>query len=309
MKFRTIFAPGVALVCCLAVVACSGASGSAKAEIPDSPDGTIKVVASELANHRPQILWEALPASYQQDISQITHDFAAKMDPELYNQLVAFAQKAVTVLLDKKELILGSSMVQLKEEDLADIEQGWNTSLVALDTLLHSEISNIESLKTIDLNAFLAGTGSALMDQAAAASKETPEDPFENEVMARLHALQVELLESDADTAKVKVSVPDEDSEELRMVRVEGRWIPAEMAETWDKDVAEAKIKVAELSEEEMAQAKMQGMLFLAMADSFLDQLAAVQSSEEFDALAQGLLGGFMGGGTPPPPPQEITGG
>ena len=82
----------------------------------------VQAVSTALGNNQPQILWEAMPASYRTDITEITHEFATKMDPELYNQLLAFAQKAVAVLLDKKEFILGSSMVQLKDEDLADIE-------------------------------------------------------------------------------------------------------------------------------------------------------------------------------------------
>jgi hypothetical protein len=305
MKYDRLTKSSLALLCCIAALACTGVSGTGKAEIPDSPDGTVQVVASELANNRPQILWEALPVSYQQDISQLTHDLANKMDPELYAKLFAFAQKTSAVLLEKKEYILGSSMVSLSPEDLEDLESGWDTSLVALDTLLHSEISNIETLKTIDFHNFLSTTGTALMDQAAAASKQDPDDPFENEFKAKINGLQVELIESGEDTATVKLTVPEEDPEELKLVKVENRWVPADLAETWDEEIAEAKQQIAELDQEEMDQVKMQAMLFLAMAESFVDQLAAIQSSEEFDQLAQNLFGSFMGGATPP---QDITG-
>ena len=50
-------------------------------DIPSTPDGTVRAVAEGLADRHPEVIWQALPPTYQKDITELTHAFAERMDP------------------------------------------------------------------------------------------------------------------------------------------------------------------------------------------------------------------------------------
>src|SRR5688572_11963811 len=77
----------------LALLAGCGSS----AGIPSTPDGTVQKVTSDLANDRPQVVWQALPASYQSDIREVIVAFADKLDADLWNRTFAVLGKITRV--------------------------------------------------------------------------------------------------------------------------------------------------------------------------------------------------------------------
>ncbi len=299
MKIRSRFTLSASLIAIAVGLACAGGAGAIS--IPDTPDGTVTAVAQNLADGHPEVVWMALPPSYQQDITDVTHAFAEKMDPELYNKVFSVANKAVTVLTDKKDIILESKMLESAGEERATVENGWDTGMAFLGTLLTSEISDLEKMKTLNYEDFIKGTGTSLMEQAAAMSANNPEDPYANEFQAKFEAMTVVVKDTEGDNATLVISVPDEDPENVQMTKVEGRWIPSDMADDWADGIADAKLKIEEITPETMAQNKMQAMMMLAMAESFIDQVGQVNSAEELDTLIGGMFGGMMGGMAPPP--------
>ena len=99
---------GYAIVLAALVMAVQSANA---VDLPDSPDGTVRVVMQSLADRHPEVLWQALPASYQKDITDLTHAFAEKMDPEIWQTAFRLGNKAVGILRDKKQYILDSCTV------------------------------------------------------------------------------------------------------------------------------------------------------------------------------------------------------
>ena len=89
------------VVCCSVVVAAVGCG-----QTNVSPDQTVKNVAQGIVDKKPQVLWEYLPKSYQKDVTDLIHEFAGKMDKELWTKGFTIAQKATRVLQEKKEFIL-----------------------------------------------------------------------------------------------------------------------------------------------------------------------------------------------------------
>jgi hypothetical protein len=265
-------------------------------EIPDSPDGTVKAVSAALADRHPEVLWQALPPTYQKDITEITHAFAAKVDPAVWEAAFGVGRRTAGLLRDKKNIILASSMLESAGKDREELAAGWDSMVALLDSFFTSDISRVEALKTIDWQAYLATTGKSLMDLAAEKSKASGDDAFDREFTDKLRQTKVELVASEGDTSTVRVSAPDEEPEEMQLVRVEGRWVPADMAKDWDQKVAEAKTKLAEITDEEMQQGSMQAMMMIGMVDGVLAQLETVTTAEEFDQAIQGILGPFLGG-------------
>jgi len=294
---RTTFSRFAAALLILAVsVACAqNADSTVKAPVvPDTPEGTVLAAGKAIQEHRPEFFWHALPETYKQDLTTITHEFAQKMDPALYDRGFALIMRAIEVLDDRKDIILASETFNAAgaEVDADEIRQGLSNAQVFTDILKASEIATLDGLGKVDWERFLATTGSQMIESAAAMEREGGENPFDD-----LDSLAAETLEISEDRAKVRISSKDHEPEEVEMVRVEGRWVPAEMADEWPQFIDDARKGLAEMTPENMAAQKTQIMMIFGMADGFIEQIASLQTPEEFDAAIGPMLAPFLGGG------------
>jgi hypothetical protein len=262
--------------------------------LPETPDGTVLAVAKHLADHDPGILWEALPPSYRTDINDLTRAFAAAMDAELYDRSMALLRRAVEVLQEKQPIILRSQTVAGSGVDVAALERGMTGALAAGHALLTSPVATLEGLGAIDWQKFLSTTGGQLMTLADGAPAAGAEAPAE-QPLAMLRGLKVETVSTTGDAAVLRLTSGDREPKEIKLTRVEGRWVPTEMAEQWPQKVAEAKAKLAELTPERFAELKPQALMGLAMAEGFVGQVAAIQTPEEFDAAVGPMIEAVMG--------------
>ena len=80
MRFPYSASVSFVVLTLLVAIGCGG-GGGAGLTIPDSPDGTVRVVLDGLVEHQPEVVWRALPPSYQQDVLGLTRDFADTVDP------------------------------------------------------------------------------------------------------------------------------------------------------------------------------------------------------------------------------------
>lgn len=284
------------LCCALATFVIAIAAPALSVEIPDTPDGTVKVVAEELANRHPEVLWQALPPSYQKDVAELTHAFAARMDPTVWTAAFGLGRKTADLLRDKKTIILSSSMLESAGDNRQHLEDGWDPMVSVLDGFFSSDVARLDALKTMDWEHYLQTTGRDLMNRAAEASKASGEDSFDRDFSQKLKKTKIEVVSQEGDQATLLVSAPDEQPEELKLTRVEGRWVPSDMAADWDREIADAKQKLATLSDEEIQQQSMQAMMAIGMVDGMLTELESVETSEQFEQAIQGFLGPFLGG-------------
>jgi len=294
---------------CLAVLVTVLACGvPSNAGVPSTPDGTVMYVSQQLANGHPEILWEALPAGYQGDVTSLTHDFATKMDAEVWNRSFAVMAKAVNLMKDKKELFFQTRLFDMAGDRKDEIAGNWDTATTFLDTLLKSDVSKLERLQTINWKQFLSTTGAQLMQVMKDASATTEKDSYKNDFLAKLQGFKVEVKTSEGDTATIVLTAPDEEPKEIVLTRIEGRWVPKELSEDWKEKVTEARAKVDSLTPETMAQQKMQFMMFLGMAEGMIDQLAQAQTPEQLEQMLGGIFGQFIKppqGSSEPAAPEE----
>ena len=157
-------------------------------------------------------------------------------------------------------------------------------------------LSSLDTIKTIDWETYIATTGRELMNLAAEKSKANGDDTFDREFAQTLKQTEVEVVSRDGDTATLRMTAPGEDPEEVQLTRVEGRWVPSEMATDWDQNIADARQKIAAVTDEEIQQGSMQAMMMIGMVDGALTQLETIETAEEFDQALQGILGPFLGG-------------
>ncbi len=282
------------------VLACFliGCGGGSKA--PATPTETVKKVTTDLANNKPQVVWDSLPPSYQKDVDGVIKDFAGKMDPELYNQGFVLLQKVVKILETKKTYILNNPM--LASVDKAQAEKNWSAVVQLPSILANSEISDLEKLKKLDVQRYLADSGAQLMAQFEALSKLAPKSDGKEiqDYKKTLQQTKATVVSQKGDTAQVKMEVPGQPATTDAWVKVEGRWIPKEMADDWKKKIKEAKDGIAKM--ETQIKNKAQALGQMKSIEGMLDQFLATKTEEEFNQMLNQtlmplmmMLGGGMG--------------
>lgn len=242
------------------------AGGQSPVEVAPAPhgpaetaDNAVLAVMEGLNQGHPEVLWDFLPESYQRDLNELVHLFARKMDAELWNKTVAVLRKLVVVLKTKKQFLAA---------DLTPVAN-------LLETLLAGEAADLEKLKAFDGRLFLAGTGARLIAQLR---KLLPN------VNNMLDFKKVALVKSQGETATVEITTSF-DTTEREFVRVEGKWVPKDLAEAWLDQIGNAQAVLSvRLSPDNLAEMKTQVLPLLAAVDGVLDHLAAARNQDDFQA-------------------------
>jgi len=269
-------------------------AGCGKSE--DGPDKAMRAVADGLAANQPEVLWDALPPTYQQELTGLVHELGGKMDAEVWGKSFAVATKLCDTLKTKKDFLLANPMLAGLLKDKAEqISTNWDPAVDCVLTLVKSDVADVEKLRTLDVRAFLAGPGASVMGKVAAISGTTPEDPF-GAGLKKIKDAKLTVTKQDGDTATVRAEVEGHPAEDLQMVRVEGKWISKRMADKWQQSMAKAKAQLAEITPQKMEQLKPALLAQMAQAEMLIDQIALTKTQQEFDAKVMPMLGMAMAG-------------
>ncbi len=260
---------------------------------PKSPPTAVQAVVEGLADNQPQVLWQALPASYQADVRDVIGAFCANMDPDLYDRAFRVLNKGVKVLLEK-EAYFARSAVALSTPMLeSSIGKNWRHDVGLLSAFAGSDLSTLARLKQMDPGDFLATTGHQLMAGAEALRVRTQYkaglNPWEK-LRQSLRQGQVEFVSTTNGEGYLKfISATNGGMKDVAMTQVEGRWVPAEMAAAWKSRIAEAKERMAKLNGPEFARVKPVLALVLGTLDASFDGLLNAGSQKEFDEKLKNL--------------------
>ncbi len=300
MRFDKCVATRGVVLSLLVLIGCGGQTGEPPA-IPDSPDGTVRAVVDGLVQHHPEVVWRALPPTYQQDVVDLSRDFADSMDPAVFDRAVAVARKGVVVLQSKKEIVLGSATIKKVQVDAEAVDAFWEAAVHVLDAVLASEASDLATLREIDVENFLATTGATIMDHASELPAENDEMESFSDLMEALQDAEVSLMSEEGDHAVVLLTVPGEEPKELQLTRVEDRWIPVELANQWPVMMENAAARIEFMNSDEAAQIRVQALFGIGIVEGFIDQIDQMESSDQIDDLIGGILGNIMAtqGGQP----------
>jgi len=181
-----------------------------------------------------------------------------------------------------------------------------------LDSLLESELGDLQRLKKADAGEFLAVTGGRIMQQLQVLSKLVHSDPlalgFED-----LSDLKVSVVSSEGDQAVLLIEAPGAEPRETEFVRVEGKWIPRNLAESWIDSMGQAKARLLLVSPENLVQIKPQWLAMIKSTDGKLDDAADAKDQQQFSAallelgLSAAPLVGLIQSSVPAVPAMEST--
>ena len=275
----------------LSVVSLSCSLFAASALAQGSPDQAVMAVVNGLGENQPQVIWQALPASYQNDVSGLVREFAGQMQDSLWDQIFGAVTKLTRVLDEKRQFVLEHPRVVQQLSKSPNAEATYDAVVALLKRILSSDISSLQRLSDFDGERFLATTGSQVMAQLGDLAALAPDS---KETLDEISSLSVTLSRTEGERAWVLIEKPDEKTEEVEFVLVEGKWVPAAMAEGWDSGIADAREQLSQVAVDPAQTA--QAGIVLAVVDGALEGLLVAQTSEEFQASLEGMIGLAMMG-------------
>jgi len=242
-------------------------------------DEAVRRVLLGLKKRQSRALWEFLPPSYRRDVQQLARDVAGRLDERSWGPFVATWQKARQVL-PKKLSSLAPPKNSDGETDLTT-SAPFNPAALAqlLDAIGDSEFSDLQRLRSIELDQFLDQTGDKLLATlgriAVGDSNVGDDDPF-----AQFGQVQVELISSENGIDIVKIRWPGQEATMQNFVRVEGQWIPQSLANAWPAQLAELRERSLEWANS-LRERPGEGHARLREIDHWLDELAATTSDAD----------------------------
>lgn len=253
---------------------------------PDTPDATMTALFAGLAKDDPGTAWELMPPSYQQDVDAVVGDFAAKVDPALYDAGMGVARKLVQVLREKRDYVLAFPMLSMVPVPKEDLEKNWNDVTGMVAAVVDSQLKTHAGLKNLDVGAFLDSVGGKVMStlHRLAGAEDWPD-------FAKAEAT---VVETSGETAKLKLTMPGQPDETVSMQRVDGHWVPEEMAKDWPDMMQQARDSIAKMAPASEAETK-QVLAQIKQLEGVLEELLAADSKEKFDQALGKLMGAVDG--------------
>lgn len=281
MKKLSTFLTLLFLVGTLPLLSGCGKSGQSAKSL--GPAESMNAMIDGVSNQKMEAVWEFLPTSYQTDVNGLVKEFATKMDPEMYNGTFQTAQRLTKLLKDKKAFILKNQTIQGLPIPPEKVDQFWDPTINLLDTVVQSDISNLDKLKNFDGGKFLSTTGNQLAKSVISISDLIPTKENEPSFSEKMKQTKVTVVSTDGDTAKIKIEAPGEKAKEETMVKVEGKWIPKTLADNWNTKMDNARKQLAELTPEKVTAQKEQTLAGLKQVNAVLAQLEKAENEEQFN--------------------------
>jgi hypothetical protein len=205
------------------------------------------------------------------------------------------------VVENKKEFILAHPLLKNSERiDSEELSAHWEDIVGVLKTLLDSDLSNLEHLKTADVGDYLATTGREAMGGLAeftanrfeGARAETVSQDADKAVVritfpspedaAMADSLLRRLTQIDSDSAKRSA---EDASREISLVLVEGKWIPQQLAEGWSGRMSAANERLKAMTPDYVDFFKHQWLPMLDSVDRVMASVQKAQTQEKFEAV------------------------
>jgi hypothetical protein len=227
-------------------------------------------------------LWSFLPPAWQRDINGLVHDLGHRLDPKLYERGTKAVVRAIALLGDKREFVLGSAHLGGL---FAGDEHVYDAMAGMLGILAHSDLATHQGLLDFDGAKFMAAAGRDLLLQAMALSEA--EGMGGATELASLTVKTARVLPQKTVLMFQSRDMPPSTEEYVLM---EQHWVPAKLARQWPRNLQAMQQSLAQLPALKDKRAQAQLLSVLVAVDKALDRLNAATSQEQFDAAIVDLL-------------------
>lgn len=264
----------------------------AEVTLSDKPDAVVRQVAAALADNHPEVLWFALPASYQNDVKGLVKLAAEKIDPDIYHLFFHSLRRTVNAAKSQKERLQKHEFLDRLPVNKKALIENWDQLTEICDRLFTSELCSIEEMKKFDPPRFLAGTGADVLKQLSKVG-EVAEGFTVGKTLDRLKNTRATLINETGDTAVVSIEAPGEKPTDATFVKIEGKWLPKALVEDWPGWIESARKQIDGFAKADILKNRDQALLIVDSLGGFAESLSKVPDDKQFDAamrFGMGLL-------------------
>lgn len=251
-----------------------------------TPEAAVRNALAAVQAGKLQNAYDFLPKDYQSDVDTLVHNFANRMDPELWEELFVTLGTGVKVLREQKDLILEMMQSPEQAEQQAQLAKNWDSMVDTLEFVVDSDLARLEKLKEVSTREFLGTTGNKLLTGLRQLGSAAGQNPID-----QLGQAEVQLISNMGETALVSLKFPNDPApQEVEFVQVNGRWIPKTLASSWSDSMESAINQIDSMTPEVIAGQKGKVMQMLGMVNGVFEQMLAAKTTEEFQGAAFPLL-------------------
>lgn len=248
----------------------------------------VRAVAEGLAQDRPVVLWEALPAARQESVAALLARCAAKLDAQSWREGFEAIERMGLVLSNKQPLVRGSaiaiSLLAMSSEDRSAAP--WFRLGPLLVELGRSPLGDPLQLAKLDIDGFLRREGRAVSSKLADLSAAT-RGSLESSI-----ALRDEFTSTTATATRIegdRVLLRLESTAGARdawFVKSGGKWLPEAYLQGWEARMARVEASCGQFAKDGKAA---RWLKTLGGARGAFGQLAEASTQFEFDSGMSGI--------------------
>lgn len=209
------------------------------------PDEVVREILGSLEARRPEVLWSALPASYQRDLTAIVQTLAKELPSEVWQAAIEMLRKG-PAFADAFERRLAkfrdTEGTESHKKEIDAIICGTTAVGLLLDSFQAGKLADQRFVESAELTRVGRPIADRLFESLRAELKRLPTDSPAG-WLKDLHRARVELRNIGENEATAACIFPANESQpiEINLVRVEGKWIPKAIAENWTELIAAVK--------------------------------------------------------------------
>ncbi|QEG41148.1 SHD1 domain-containing protein [Roseimaritima ulvae] len=257
---------------------------------------TAEIMSQAMVHFHLPTLWDGLTPKYQRDVQQNIRMHADAIDPAIWRGVAGLVKNASELVKTKRDMFLNNPTLGAMLSNDESTKQAWDAAANLLASIANSRLTDQEAMKQFDMAQFIASDAPAIRAAFVAFTEKVgtmEQSPFGN----LAEAPKIETLSESASEAVFRITMGDE-VDEVKFVKVENRWLPADMVEGWDEMMQEQRDTVAKLKSPEGQQQMMQMQMGVMMASAPLNALLGANTQQEFDQVIDSLaqtVGGMFG--------------
>jgi hypothetical protein len=264
----------------------------------------IAVLDQELKKQNVLVFWDLLPSKKQSEVQQLVRLASTRIEPRTLDLIKRFRNDLLGALRSKKEFVLNSKALPIPSEQEELLATTYDGIVDLLEMSLPEDLLTASTLQNSELRDIARKYINNLMAKSEELNRLIPEDsPFKSTTISRELNFKFQVDSSTQYEAMISAISPGQTNRvPEKFTLTDGRWLPAELVQSWDSAMANATTGLQSADPKQIHKQIGQALLFV---NGILGSISNAETQQEFDEAIQQLvglaqMGMSMGGGAPP---------
>lgn len=264
----------------------------------------VAVLDQELKKKNVLVFWDLLPSKKQSEVQELVRLASTRIEQRTLDLIKRFRNDLIGALRSKKEFVLNSKALPIPPEQEELLAATYDGFVDLLDVSLPEDLLTASTLQNSELRTLARTYINNLMAKSDELNRLIPDDnPLKSSSVDSEWNFKFQVDSSTQYEAMISGIAPGQTNRvPEKFTFTNGRWLPAEMVQSWDSAMANATTGLQSADPKQIHKQIGQALLFV---NGILSSISAAETQQEFDEAIQQLvglaqMGMSMGGGAPP---------